>query len=293
MRRRRNARDWPRKVTVRDVSLYVDVVGQGVPLVLMHGGPSADLWTMGAFRRCADQFTLVFYDHRCNGRSVGVPVSSMTWENLTGDAEALREHLGFEKWAVLGHSFGGHVALEYALRYPDRVSHLVLLDTGGDSRWARENAPELLAQRGYSPAKVELVRRWFHGEFSPREYLPILWRISGAYSHGSGWLALVREVADGGWRSRMRPEALIFAGRQLLDGWSVMDRLGEITVPTLVMAGREDFVFPPECQQELAAGIPGSQLVIIDGAGHNPQDEQPGEVIGVLRRFLAGKAASA
>jgi proline iminopeptidase len=293
MRRPGNARDWPRKVTFRDVSLYVDLVGQGDPLVLMHGGPSADLWTLGAFRRCADQFTLVFYDHRCNGRSVGVPVSSMTWENLTGDAEALRGHLGFEKCAVLGHSFGGHVALEYALRYPDRVSHLVLLDTGGDSRWARENAPELLAQRGYSPAKVELVRRWFHGEFSPREYLPIPWRISGAYSHGTGWLALAREVADGGWRSRMRPEALIFAGRQLLDGWSVMDRLGEITVPTLVMAGREDFVFPPECQQELAASIPGSQLVIIDGAGHNPQDEQPGEVIGVLRRFLAGKAASA
>jgi proline iminopeptidase len=75
----------------------------------------------------------------------------------------------------------------------------VLLDTGGDSRWARENAPELLAQRGYSPAKVELVRRWFHGEFSPREYLPIFWRISGAYSHGSGWLALARELAHGGW----------------------------------------------------------------------------------------------
>ena len=293
MRRSRNARDWPRRVTFRDVSLYVDVVGQGDPLVLMHGGPSADLWTMGAFRRCADQFTLVFYDHRCNGRSVGVPVSSMTWENLTADAEALRAHLGFETWAVLGHSFGGHVALEYALRYPDRVSHLVLLDTGGDSRWARENAPELLAQRGYSPAKVELVRRWFHGEFSAREYLPIIWRISGAYSHGSGWLALAREMAHGGWRSRMRPEALIFAGRQLLDGWSVIDRLGEISAPTLVMAGREDFVFPPECQQELAAGIPGSQLVIIDGAGHNPQDEQTAEVIRVLRTFLAAKAASA
>jgi proline iminopeptidase len=217
----------------------------------------------------------------------------MTWENLTADAEALREHLGFEKWAVLGHSFGGHVALEYALRYLDRVSHLVLLDTGGDSRWARENALELLAQRGYSPAKVELVRRWFRGEFSRREYYPIFWRISGAYRHGSGWLALARELAEGGWRSRMRPQALIFAGRQLLDGWSVLDRLGEITVPTLVMAGREDFVFPPECQQELAAGIPGSQLVIIDGAGHNPQDEQAGEVIGVLRTFLAGKAASA
>jgi proline iminopeptidase len=149
---------------------------------------------------------------------------------------------------VLGHSFGGHVAIEYALRYPDRVSHLVLLDTGGDSRWARENAPSLLAQRGYTPAKVELVRRWFHGQFSPREYVPIFLRIAGAYTHGSGWLPLVREVAHGGWRSRIRPKALIFAGRHLLDGWSVLDRLGEITVPTLVMAGREDFVFPPDCQ---------------------------------------------
>ncbi|MGZ4615938.1 MAG: alpha/beta fold hydrolase, partial [Actinomycetes bacterium] len=248
---------------------------------------------MGAFRRCADQFTLVYYDHRCNGRSVGVPVSSMTWANLAADADALRSHLGFEKWAVLGHSFGGHVALEYALRYPERVSHLVLLDTGGDSRWARENAAPLLAHRGCSPAKVELVRRWFHGEFTPREYLPIFWRISGAYAHGSGWRLLARTLAEGGWRSRMRPQPLIFAGRELLDGWSVMDRLDEITAPTLVMAGREDFVFPPECQRELAAAIPGAQLVIIDGAGHNPQDEKPAEVVRVLRAFLAPQATAA
>lgn len=293
MGRPRTGKNWPRKIMVGDVSLYVDVVGHGDPLVLMHGGPSADLWTMGAFRRCADQFTLVYYDQRCNGRSVGVPVSSMTWENLTADADALRRHFGFEKWAVLGHSFGGHVALEYALRYPERVSHLVLLDTGGDSRWARENAAQLLAHRGYSPAKVELVRRWFHGEFTPREYVPIFRRISGAYVHGSGWRFLARELAEGGWRSRVRPEALIFAGRELLDGWSVMDRLGEITVPTLVMAGREDFVFPPECQQELADAIPGARLVIIDGAGHNPQDERTAEVVRVLRAFLAPEAATA
>ena len=67
------------------------MVGHGDPLVLMHGGPSADLGTLGAFRSCADQFTLVCFDHRCNGRSVGPPVSSMTWDNLTADADALRE----------------------------------------------------------------------------------------------------------------------------------------------------------------------------------------------------------
>ena len=134
----------------------MDVVGLGHPLLLMHGGPGADHWTLLPFRRCADRFTLVFYDHRCNGRSVGAPVSSMTWENLTADADALRQRLGYERWAVLGHSFGGKVALEYALRYPESLSHLVLLDTGGDSRWAQEHAPELLARRGFSPAAMRV-----------------------------------------------------------------------------------------------------------------------------------------
>jgi len=271
---------------IRDVSLFVEVVGHGYPLVLMHGGPGADHWTMAPFRPCADRFTLVFYDHRCNGRSQGAPVSSMTWENLTADAEALRRRLGFERWAVLGHSFGGHVALEYALRYPASLSHLVLLDTGGDSRWSRQNAAEVLAKRGCSPKKVELVRRWFNGEFTPREWFPILMRIGDAYSSHSSSLLLARELLQGGWRSKMRPEALIFAGRHLLRGWTVMDRLGEITVPTLVMAGRDDFVFPPEAQLELAAGLPNARLRIIERAGHNPQSEQTAEVMQAIRDFI-------
>ena len=96
----------------------------------------------------------------------------MTWENLTADAEAPRQRLGFERWAVLGHSFGGHVALEYALRYPASLSHLVLLDTGGDSRWSQEHGPQLLARRGYGPRTVELARRFFNGQIAPNEMMP-------------------------------------------------------------------------------------------------------------------------
>jgi pimeloyl-ACP methyl ester carboxylesterase len=272
---------------VRDVSLYAEVVGRGYPLLLMHGGPGADHWTMWPFRQCADQFTLIFYDHRCNGRSTGAPVSSMTWENLTADADALREKLGFERWAVLGHSFGGHVALEYALRYPQNLSHLVLLDTGGDSRWSQHHAAELLAGRGYSPKKVELVRRWFNGEFAPREMLPILMRIGDAYSYNPSLWLTARDLIRGEWHSKMRPEALIFAGRHLLKGWTVMDRLSEIKVPTLVTAGRDDFIFPTEHQLELVAGIPNARLQIIERAGHNPHLEQPADVMRAIRGFIA------
>src|SRR5512136_1465861 len=100
------------KMSIQDISINMEVMGHGDPIVLMHGGPGLDYQTMLPLQPLADQFTLIFYDHRCNGRSEGAAVSTMTWDNLTADADALREKLGFDRWAVLGHSFGGNVALE-------------------------------------------------------------------------------------------------------------------------------------------------------------------------------------
>jgi proline iminopeptidase len=273
------------KIAVRGVNLFVEVVGHGRPLLLMHGGPGADHWTLLPFRQLADRYMLVFYDHRCNGRSVGMPVSTMTWENLTADADALREHLGFDTWAVLGHSFGGKVALEYTLRYPDSLSHLILLDTGGDSWWEQQNAPTLLAQRGFSDAKVELARRWFNGQIAAWEFLPTLMRLGAAYDPYTSVGSALRTIFSE-WRNKPRPQAQIFGFSHLVKRWTVMDRLGEIKVPTLVMAGRDDFIFPPEHQAQLAAGIPNARLRIIEHAGHNPHDERTADVMDAVREFI-------
>jgi proline iminopeptidase len=273
------------KMLIRDVSLNVKVKGHGYPLVLMHGGPGADLYTLMSFKPCADQFTLVFYDHRCNGRSGMADFSTLTWENLTADADGLRERLGFDQWAVLGHSFGGYVALEYALRYPNRLSHLVLVDTGGASRWAQENAPEVLAKRGFPPDIVDLSRCFLNGQIEPKEMFPDLMKLGKAYNPHTHPAQMPHMILTG-LQTRMRPETLIYAATHFLKGWSVMDRLHEIKTPTLIIAGRDDFQFPPEHQEELAARIPNSRLVIIDRAGHNPQDEQTAEVLRVVRDFL-------
>lgn len=275
------------KLSIRDVTLNVKIMGRGYPLALMHGGPGADLYTMTSLKPLADQFTMVLYDHRCNGRSVGAPVSTMTWENLTADADALREKLGFAQWAVLGHSFGGNVALEYALRYPQRVSHLLLVNTGADFRWVRENAPAVLARRGFKPEMVEVARRLLTGHIEPHEMFPSLMKLGKAYSpHLSPWQ--LPHMIFTGLQTKLQPEALIFGETQLLRNWTVMARLGEIHAPTLVMAGREDFIYPPEHQEELAAGIPNARLAFIERAGHNPQDEQPAEVQRLIRDFLTG-----
>src|SRR5512139_568738 len=271
---------------IRDVSLFVKVIGQGYPLLLMHGGPGLDHTTLLSLQSCADQFTLVYYDHRCNGRSEGADVTSMTWENLTADAEALRQTLGFDKWAVLGHSFGGYVALEYALRYPQTLSHLILMDTAGDSGWAQQKAPELLAKRGYSAAAVQAGRRFFSGQLAPSEFFPITMKYARAYYYNSSLWTMVRCMLHG-LDLKARPEAAIFGYSKLLPGWTVMDRLTEIKVPTLVLAGRDDFLFPPECQAALAGGIPDAQLEIIERAGHEAPSERPAEAMRAIESFLA------
>ena len=279
-------------MSIRGVPLFVKVVGRGYPLVIMHGGPGADHTSLMSLRPCADQFTLIFYDHRCNGRSMGANISSFTWENLAADADALRQALGFEEWGVLGHSLGGMVALEYALRYPEHLSHLVLLDTCGDLRWAQEKAPELLAQRGYSQDTVKLARRFLNGQIAPNEMMPALMKLASAYyPHKLSPLRLVQLLASG-LGSKTRPEALIFGYGHSLRGWTVMDRLGEIKVRTLVMAGRDDFQFPPEHQAELVAGIAGARLEIIERAGHNAHQERPAEVIKAVKDFMAAGTPS-
>lgn len=274
---------------IRDVSLFVEVMGKGYPLVLMHGGPSLDYQTLLPLKPLADQFTLIFYDHRCNGRSVGPDVSSMTLENLTADADALRQALGFEQWAVLGQSFGGNVALEYALRYPQRLTRLILMDTGGDQWWVNHNAPDLLAKRGYSASAVQAARRFYSGQVTPDEYLPTLLKFGKAYYYRDSLLALAKGTVSG-HMPKMRPEALIFGYGQALKGWTVMDRLGEIHVPTLVLAGRHDFLFPPEHQAILADRLPNARLEIIERTGHNPQSERPAPAIEAIRAFMLSAA---
>jgi proline iminopeptidase len=104
---------------------------------------------------------------------------------------------------------------------------------------------------------------------------------------------MARDLVAGEWRTQLRGEPLTFAGRVLMPGWSVMDRLREIAAPTLVIAGRDDFLFPPEHQALLAMGIPDARLRIVERAGHNPYSEQPEVVMRAVASFLSASVSPA
>jgi proline iminopeptidase len=133
---------------------------------------------------------------------------------------------------------------------------------------------------------VEAARRFYNGQIAPNEMMSSVMKFTGAYYHHLNPLQLMHEMFMG-LRIKSRPDAFIFGHSQLLPGWTVMDRLSEIDTPTLVMAGRDDFLFPPEHQEELAAGIPNARLEIVERAGHNPQSERPKEVNEIVRRFVS------
>jgi proline iminopeptidase len=109
------------------VDLFLREVGAGRPILVLHGGPDFDhTYLRPELDVLAGSFRLVFYDQRGRGRSGNGDVSLVS---ELADADAVRAEAGAERVAVLGHSWGGLLAAEYAVRHPERVSHLILLNT--------------------------------------------------------------------------------------------------------------------------------------------------------------------
>ncbi|MCU0486098.1 MAG: alpha/beta hydrolase [Anaerolineales bacterium] len=143
-----------------------------------------------------------------------------------------------------------------------------------------------LRQPGKPTGKIRAARRFFNGQITPGEFFRTYTKFSDAYDYRNSLLKIIWLILTG-LTPKFRPEALIFGYSQTLMGWSVMDRLHEIKVPTLVLAGRYDFLFPTEHQVALAAVIPNARLEVIENAGHNPHMEQPVAVQRLIKDFLA------
>ena len=269
----------------RNVKLFLRKEGAGSPILLMHGGPGADHSTLLSLLPLSNSHTLIFYDHRCNGRSKCADVATMTWNNLIEDAEAIRNHLSFEKWTVVGHSFGGMVALEYAIRHSDRISQLVLLGAGADAWWVQKRLPTVFAKRGFNKRFVSMAERFYNGQISAKEFKWSILQLARAY-YGNQSVAFMAKQAFLSMRIHSSASAFIYGSKFLLTGWSVMNQLADISCPTLIVAGADDLFFPPEHQRELEKRISGARLQIVRGAGHNVHVERTDETIALIAGFV-------
>ena len=209
---------------------------------------------------------------------------------------ARRAWAGAETFVLAGGSYGGFLALGYALTFPARLSALILRDTWacGPVGVLRSLAAILKSSRIHPDADRQ-VRLWSGNAQSKEDCEMGLAEILKIYSperDGDTWEALSFEGASEEYEIHWETHNAAFSTS--VPRFDVRGRLGEITAPTLVLVGRHDPICPVEEATDIHAGIPGSELVVFEGSGHNPAADEPEafrKVVGKFLRESKGKAS--
>jgi proline iminopeptidase len=281
------------RARVRDTELFFDVEGASLvpdgprmvekPVAfLLHGGPGGDhTGFKPAFSPLADKMQLVYLDHRGQGRSARGPKETYTLDNNVEDLEALRRYLGLGRIVVIGVSYGGMVALTYASRYPESVSHLIAVVTAPSHRFL-ERAKQIVAERATDEQKAMAEILWagvFESEEQLREYYAVMGPLY-SLKHDPEEARVRRQ------RSILSPDAINMGFGGFLRSWDVTDDLAKITAPTLVIAGRHDWICPPDLSELIASKIPNSDLRIFEHSSHSVAADEPQAFVDVIKGFV-------
>lgn len=268
------------------IDLFFETLGQGRPMLLMHGGLGFDHSTLRPWLDpLAEVATLVYYDHR----GCGASPEPDDWEAVdhaswVADADALRAHLGLERMVLFGHSYGGYLALEYALAHPERLDGLVISNAAPALDY--QDVMLANAQKRATEAQLQALMKGLSGPAESDEAYGDLFRaVAPIYFHDPAHPAIEKLAG----RIRYRAGSFNRGMFHCLPGYDVSARLGEIQVPTLVLGGGDDWITPREHGADrLAAGIPGAREVILEGTGHFPFVEAREAYVAAIREFLSG-----
>jgi proline iminopeptidase len=260
---------------VNGIDLYYESDGDGPPLVNLHGGLGFDHQYMRrSFARLAGSLRVISFDQRCNGRS-SAPVETLTMEQLADDVAGLLDHLHIEKATILGHSYGGFVAQEFALRHPARLSRLVLVDTTPGQLGVGE-----VEEQG-PPMPPEMAAVMSRPPASDAEMQSQLPQILPFYLH-SGSPTAAAALFEG----TVCRVAAMARGFEVLAGWSSVDRLHHVSAPTLALWGRHDVVCSPPQAKRIVSRIPGAELRMFEQSGHMPWIDEAGPFFDALEDWL-------
>ena len=273
---------------VRDgVTLHYRTAGSGPPIVFLSGGPGFDVDYMiplGDFVPATYQ--RLFYEQRGTGRSlVTLSPETMTLRHVVDDLEALRVHLKQERLFLLGHSWGGILAMSYAAAYPDRVDRMILIGSGGptfdfgprmsDNIEVRLRPEDREAARYWS----EAAKRGVDADKAALEQIRAI--MPGYFFDRARALAFAAQTPDGSLHTRVN--ALLFA--DLATHYDVRQGLATLARPVLIVQGHQD-PMSDKTAEAVHAAIAGSVLTYINKCGHFPWIEQPDPFRAALAAFF-------
>jgi proline-specific peptidase len=284
------------KLKVKGLELWYKVAGNGPVLMVQPPG-----WGIGVgyceqtFQPLESEFTLIYHDTRGSGRSqTPANPEDINVGAFVADLEALRKHLGLDSFALIGHSGGAHIALNYAFKYQRHLSHLLPLSTGVEGEEVEQdfarNLSELAKDARFADAvKARGAFKIGFEQLESDEDLSVFFdRIAHLYfkdpEHEG--VAMLREY--------VRINKISLTARKATRGdmgrFPVRDKLNTIRVPTLVLVGRHDIFCSPMQAQIIHQGIRGSKLAVFENSGHLPWIEEPDLFFSTVTDFLKGKS---
>lgn len=263
--------------------------GPGIPLLGLHGGPGSTHVGMTALEPLADERRIVLYDQLGSGNS-SRPSDPSLWtvELFVAEVATVREALGLDRVHLLGHSWGGMLAQEYALTQPAGLASLVLSSTLSSAAVWREESLRLRAAMPSDIATILDAHEAAGTTGDPEYEQAMLEFLHRHLCRLDPWPPIVEEILSSTnlevYNTMWGPSEAHPTG--VLAGWDVTPRLGEIRVPALVLCGRYDEATPMQAET-IAAALPDAELAVFEESAHLAPLEEPERYLSTIRAFLA------
>jgi proline iminopeptidase len=287
---------------IRNTRIFFDIDGAGLvpdgsrmrnkPVAfLVHGGPGSDhsSFKLGT-AAMTERFQVVFFDHRGQGRSEECEPHTYTLDENVRDMEELRRHLGLDQIASIGTSYGGMVAMAHAARFPDTVSHLVLVATAAHAGFI-SRAQQIVAERGTADQIAE-CEALLAGRLDTPDKMRRYYEVMGPLYSRKFDPTTLKARLD---RGILSPQPLnrAFGPTGFLRGLDLRGELSAITAPTLILAGRHDWICAPEFSKEIHRLIAKSDLRIFEESSHSIRADETQSMLDAIAGFVVYKGREA
>jgi proline iminopeptidase len=278
---------------VRDgVRLHYRTEGSGTPAIILSGGPGFEVDYMRPVAEFVPpSYQRVFFEQRGTGRStVKLTPETMTLRNVVEDLEGLRRHLRQERLFLIGHSWGGMLAMAYAAAHPDRIDRMILIGPGGPTLEFTQWFPDNIRMR-LRPEDLDAERYWEEapkrGVSEDKATLEGIRAITpGYFFDRAKGLAFASALKEGAVHAQVN--LLLFA--DMRKQYDSRPGLQKVTRPVLIVQGHQDPV-GHKTAEEIHASIKTSTLVYFNQCGHFPWLEQPEEFRKAIAQFLTTSSA--
>ena len=275
-------------VTLNGVQIHYTVRGKGPLLIAHSGGPGADARDWDDFAKIDDFVTIIAIHPRGSGLSGPAAGDAYLLPDYASDVDALCRYLGLEKPMLMGWSHGGMVALEYAIRYPDSLSKLILFDTSayfGEFLSDVEASVQAFKNEPWFEDSLDALKKEWAGEYQTDEDMGRLWQREKKF-YFKKFDARAQAYAERTKDTLIKIAPLRVFNEKEAPSFDLRPQLEKINVPTLIIVGRHDFITNVEMAKEMAVRIPNAQMEVFEESGHYGFVEEPEKFYRVVKEFV-------